>query len=254
MYDEKGVPLVDIEAVSKRFGERVALHSVSLKLYPSEVVSLLGVNGAAKTTLSALIAGVHPPSEGTIRFRGRSVADDPVAYRRRVGYCPQRVHGDRIFTVREHIRYAARFFDIDESCIDGRIESVARSCGLLDALDRYPGELSGGYRQRFSFARALVHSPEVLILDEPTVALDPHVRRQLWELIAQLRDTGVSIVLTTHYLDEAEHLSDRICFLHHGSIRLCSTMPELRHAHGACTLEDIFLKFVGEQLREGGSL
>lgn len=239
--------LIEIRNVSKRYGSHSALEDVSLTIHASEIVCLLGVNGAGKTTLSTIIASLHPPTSGELLFKGVSIYDDIIEYRRNLGFCAQKQNLGSHMTVREHLEYAGRYFLMTREDIKQRADQLVEQFGLEKYISRDPVVLSGGYKQRLLIARSLMHKPKLVILDEPTVALDPHIRRQLWEIIKGLKKDGVSVLLTTHYLDEAEILSDRICLLHAGRVQLIDTPQALMSSYSKERLEDVFLQLIEEQ-------
>ncbi len=237
--------LVAVENVSKRFsangGAREALKGVSLQLCEGEIVSLLGVNGAGKTTLSNIIAGLHPPTSGDVKYLGRSIYEDPVSYRKMIGLCPQKPDLDQALTLEENLMYAGRYRRLPPEEIRMRVSSLIEEFSLQEFAKSKASVLSGGYKQRFLIARTLVHQPKIILLDEPTVGLDPQIRRQLWEQIVLLKEKGSAVLITTHYLDEAESLSDWVCIIDKGSIQTIDTPKNLLAAHGLSRLEDVFL-------------
>lgn len=225
-----------------------ALDDVSLDIYKGEIVGLLGVNGAGKTTLSSILATLHPPTGGDILVNGDSIYKDINSFRRTIGFCPQSANLIDELTIRQNLMFAGRYFGLSEDLIEKRLDEFTTKFKLGEYLDESPDILSGGYRQRVMLARALMHGPKLLILDEPTVGLDPNVRRSLWKTVSELREDGVTIILTTHYLDEAEFLSDRICMLDHGKIMLIDTPEGLRTSYQKKNLEDVFIHLVeGEE-------
>lgn len=240
-------PFLTLHGIEKCYGTHRALKGIDLTLHEGEIISLLGVNGAGKTTLSGIIAALHPPTKGDIRHAGRSIYEDLPTYRRFIGYCPQKPNLHSAFTMRENLLFAGDYFGMSRQESTQQIEKLSHYLGLASHLDHTPPTLSGGYKQRFSLARSLMHSPALVILDEPTVALDPHIRRQLWDAIKALKQKGVCVLLTTHYLDEAEALSDRVCLLDKGTIQLISTPHELMSAYQKGSLEEVFLQLLTEQ-------
>ncbi len=221
-----------------------ALKGVSVDLYEGEIFGLLGVNGAGKTTLSSIIATLCPPTSGNILMKDRSIYDEVLEYRKLLGYCPQKPNFEQTLTVRENLEFAGRYYLMSADDIEQRVNKLLEQFDLEKYASSKPTILSGGYKQRLLIARALVHNPQLVILDEPTVGLDPHIRRQLWEIIKQLKKEGVTVILTTHYLDEAEYLSDRVCILDQGAIMAIDTPAELIAAHEQENLEEVFLKLV----------
>lgn len=243
-------PFLEIKNLSKVYTSNNttlhALNSISLTINSGEIISLLGVNGAGKTTLSSILATLHPATSGSIVFNGTNIYDSLFEYRKILGFCPQKANLDPLLSVRENLLYAGRYYLMPEHTIAQRIKDLLEQLYLTKYADFAISALSGGTKQRVLIARALMHSPRIVILDEPTVGLDPDVRHALWELIKDLKKQGITVILTTHYLDEAEYLSDRICVLHQGNIMLVETMEALREKHGLDKLEDIFLTLVRE--------
>lgn len=240
--------LLEIKNVKKRFGDKEALKGVSLILHEGEIVSLLGVNGAGKTTLSSIVATLKSLTEGDIVFQGKSIysGDHMTTYRRALGFCPQRPNLNPMLSLEDNLRFAGRYYGMNEKAITERIAELSQQLSLSEYLPARSMILSGGYKQRFMIARSLMHKPKLVILDEPTVALDPHVRHQLWELIRNMRDQGITVLLTTHYLDEAEFLSDRVCVLDKGEIQLVDTPANLMSTFSKSRLEDVFLQLMNE--------
>jgi ABC-2 type transport system ATP-binding protein len=247
-------PILSIVNVSKIYPTKdtplKALDNVCLDIKEGEIFGLLGVNGAGKTTLSSILATLHPATSGDILFRGTSIYKDINRYRQALGYCPQYQNLDPELTVEENLIYAGRYFLMPEDVIRDRVASLMEHLELTRYANFEVDNLSGGNRQRVLIARALMHNPSIVILDEPTVGLDPDIRRKLWALIQGLKARGITVILTTHYLDEAEELSDRICILHRGKVRLIESVKALKEKHGMASLEDIFIRLTGSYTQE----
>lgn len=241
-------PFLSFDSVRKVYGAYEALRGISGVLYPGEAVALLGANGAGKTTLSGILAGLHPVTSGSVLCEGVSIYRDSAAYRVRVGYCAQKVHGNDMMTVREQLWYAGRCFGLTAAVASHRVELLLDWCSLRSVAHLLLNQLSGGYKQRFNIARSLVHDPQLVILDEPTVALDPHVRRAIWDLIIRLKALGKTILLTTHYIDEAEFLADRVCFLEKGVVHLFDSPDAVLKSSGKQRLEEIMLSLVKDMV------
>ena len=243
-------PILTITNLSKTYHDTKnvvhALKNVSLTIYKGETFGLLGVNGAGKTTLSSILATLHPATSGSIMYKGQSIYTELNNYRKNLGFCPQNQNLDTELTVYENLLFAGRYFLMPEDLIKQRITELMHQLELTHYADFEIDSLSGGNKQRVLIARALLHNPEIVILDEPTVGLDPDIRRKLWELIKSLKAQGITVILTTHYLDEAEVLSDRICILHKGTIKLIESVQALREQHKMANLEDIFVKLTQE--------
>ena len=239
--------LLTIRNIKKQYGSLKALKGVSFDLYPGEVVGLLGVNGAGKTTLSTIIGTLHPPTEGDILYQGNSIYQNLPAYRSIIGYCPQKANLNPLLSVRKNLEFAGEYYDMTPTEIEQRLEELDKRLGISKYLAAYPNELSGGWKQRIMIARTLMHSPRLIILDEPTVALDPDIRNQLWQYIEQIKAEGVCVLLTTHYLEEAERLSDRVVVLHAGEIKLIDTPQNLMTSFKKGRLEDVFIELTNEK-------
>lgn len=233
--------LLKIKNIKKKYDTKEALKGVSLDIYKGEILGLLGVNGAGKTTLSSIIATLHPPTEGDIEYEGQSIYKDIATYRYIIGFCPQRPNLNPELTLEQNLRFSGSYYGMTTQQIDMRLEQLIEQFDLKPYLHQKAQVLSGGYKQRFMIARALMHNPKLVILDEPTVGLDPHIRRQLWQQIRDLKKLGVTVILTTHYLDEAEHLSDRVCVLDGGLIKLIETPDKLKADFKMGNLEDVFI-------------
>ncbi len=245
--------LLQIKNVTKTYlsgkESRDALKGVSLDIFESEVIGLLGVNGAGKTTLSSIIATLHPPTSGDIFYQEKSIYQNLAAYRHIIGFCPQKPNLNASLTVKQNLVFDGLYYGLSMKDSTDKAAQLMEQYKLTQYAESYPSILSGGYRQRVVIARSLMHNPKLVILDEPTVGLDPHIRHQLWETIRNLRDTGVTVILTTHYLDEAETLSDRICILDAGNIRLIDTPANLKTVYQKSNLEDVFLQLMHEETK-----
>jgi ABC-2 type transport system ATP-binding protein len=243
-------PVVTIREVIKRFGALVALDRVDLDIRAGEIFALLGPNGAGKTTLISVVAGLLRATSGEVRVLGKDVVRDYRVTRRAVGLVPQEINFDPFFTVEEALRIQAGYFDV-------RL-TEARLVELLDALDLGAKRkvnsraLSGGMKRRLLIGKALVHDPEIIFLDEPTAGVDVALRQSLWRYVRSLRDRGKTIVLTTHYLEEAESLADRVGVIDRGRLVVVEDKETLLRRHGGSSLEQVFLRLVAGA-REGGA-
>lgn len=243
--------LLEIDTLHKTYmhrgkPSRCALKGVSFPIKRGETLGLLGVNGAGKTTLSSILAGLIPPTAGDIVWQGESIYRDIVSYRRMVGFCPQKPNLDTTLTLGESLIFAGRCYGLSKSDAVKRCAFLMKELNIGSYAESLASHLSGGYKQRFLIARTLMHAPQLVILDEPTVGLDPHIRHQLWKVIAELKKEGTTVLLTTHYLDEAEVLSDRVCFIHDGEVKLIDTPQNLLNHYKKKTLEEVFIEFMDE--------
>jgi len=226
---------------SNKKTSKKALSGVNFELFHGEVFSLLGVNGAGKTTLSSLLASLHPSTEGEILWQNRSIYDDLPAYRKIIGLCPQYQNLDPLLTLEQNLVFQGRYYGMAKNRLKERIEYLLSRFELEEYAKCKADELSGGYKQRFLIARALVHEPTLVILDEPTVGLDPQVRHKLWDYIRNFKKEGITVILTTHYLDEAEKLSNRVCVIDKGKIITIDTPENLKKEWKKGNLEEVFL-------------
>jgi ABC-2 type transport system ATP-binding protein len=193
-----------------------ALKGVSLEIRPGEIFALLGPNGAGKTTLISIVCGIVRPTSGTVLVDGHDIQRDFRAARERIGLVPQELAIEAFETVRAAAAFSRGLFG--RAPDPAHVERVLRDLSLWDRRDDILMSLSGGMKRRVMIAKALAHEPRILFLDEPTAGVDVELRRDLWDLVRRLRDSGVTIVLTTHYIDEAEELADRIGVVNHGEL------------------------------------
>lgn len=225
---------LELTSVSKYFGQFRSLNSVSLSIEEGEFFALLGPNGAGKTTLINIIAGLSRASEGSARVMGHDVVTDFRQARRNIGIVPQELVFDPFFSVRETLKFQSGYFGIKNN--DDWIDELLHSLSLSDKADSNMRTLSGGMKRRVMVAQALVHKPPVIVLDEPTAGVDVELRQTLWKFIAGLNQKGHTILLTTHYLEEAETLCNRIAMLKRGHVVTVDTTPNLLKKHASQTL------------------
>ena len=228
-----------------RKGKKI-LEDVTLDVESGTVMGLLGPNGAGKTTLIRLVAGLARPDAGTIHVCGEDAAKRSVRFRRLIGLVPQENTLESELTVGESLLAYARLYGINDA--KEMVHQTAERYHLSDFLDKRPEEISGGMKRRAVIARAAMTDPAVLLLDEPSAGLDPDLRHEVWALIRKLRDAGKTLLLTTHYMEEAERLCGRIAFLRAGRLRALDTADGIRAAAGdAKDLEQAFLRLSHEE-------
>ena len=216
---------IEVTDLAKAYGELQAVDGVTFDVGEGEFFGILGPNGAGKTTILEMVEGLRRPDAGTITLLGESPWPRNPGLLPRIGVQLQSTAFFERLTAREQIHTMASLYAVGPEVADEWLERV----GLVDKADTRVGDLSGGQAQRLSIACALVHGPEVVFLDEPTAALDPQARRNLWELLAGLNDSGRTVVLTTHYMDEAETLCDRVAIMDHGRVLRLDTPAALVH-------------------------
>ncbi|HYL07083.1 MAG TPA: ATP-binding cassette domain-containing protein [Candidatus Udaeobacter sp.] len=248
---------IDVSALSRRFKDVRALDGVSFDVKPGEIFGLLGPNGAGKTTTIRVLVGLVSPDSGHASVFGFDVVRRSMEVRRLCGYVPQQLSADGSLTGRENVMLFARLYDIPRAMRDSTVSEALDLMGVADAQHRLVSTYSGGMVRRLELAQALVNRPRMLILDEPTIGLDPIARADVWERVERLRkEIGTTILLTTHYMEEADQLCDRVALMHQGQIGAIGSPNELKAKEGPdATLEDVFRHYAGRQLLdEGGNL
>ncbi|MEM9729752.1 MAG: ABC transporter ATP-binding protein [Myxococcota bacterium] len=237
-------PVLRCSHVTKHYGSFTALEDLSLEVYEGEIFALLGPNGAGKSTLIHCITGMAKQSAGTIEVLGFDTIDDFRTTRRLVGLVPQEINYDPFFTPMESLMIQMGLMGVEPD--RNRVEALLRTFALDDKRHAYTRTLSGGMKRRLLVAKSLVHQPRLLFLDEPTAGVDVELRRELWHEVEELRAAGTTIVLTTHYIEEAEQLADRIGIINKGELLLVEERESLLERHGGRSLEDIFVDLIRE--------
>ena len=227
--------IISISGVGKTYASgHVALGAVDLDIRDGEIFALLGPNGAGKTTLISIICGLVTPSSGKITVSGHDIIDDYKAARRSIGLVPQELHTDAFEKVIDTVRFSRGLFGKPRD--DAFIEKILRDLTLWDKRNSIIMELSGGMKRRVMIAKALSHEPRILFLDEPTAGVDVELRKDMWRLVRRLRDTGVTIILTTHYIEEAEEMADRVGVINKGQLLLVDDKDVLMRKLGTKTM------------------
>jgi ABC-2 type transport system ATP-binding protein len=237
-----------IEALTKRYPTGVeALHDVSLDVEAGEFFGLLGPNGAGKSTLIHCTTGLAQPTSGVIRVFGHDAIDHYGEARQAVGLAPQELNLDWFLTVEETLDYHAGYFGMPRRERRERAKELLETFSLAEKRNERTRTLSGGMKRRLILARALMHRPRLLILDEPTAGVDIELRLELWHYVQRINQEGTTILLTTHYLEEAEQLCDKIAFINQGEIIAQGSSGELAAKYGVANLEDAYLALVGRK-------
>jgi ABC-2 type transport system ATP-binding protein len=247
-------PALRVSGLRHRFADKIAVDGIDLCIERGEVFGLLGPNGAGKTTTIRVINTLLPVQEGSAEVLGFDLRRSTMAIRRRLGYVPQQLSIEAALTGRENVTWFARLFDVPRAERRSRVADALDVMGLGDVADRMAGTYSGGMIRRLELAQALVNRPQLLVLDEPTVGLDPVARDGVWQRVAEMRDTtGMTVLLTTHYMEEADVLCDRLALMHLGRIRALGSPDELKAELGPeASLEDVFRRYTGNSLEEEG--
>ena len=236
---------VETSYLTKKYGELVAVDSLNLKIREGELFSLLGVNGAGKTTAVKMLSLLTEPTEGEISFFGENVVLNKLGAKRNVALSPQETAVATNLSVWENLDFVCGIYGFGKAVREKKILDVSAKLGLDTVLQRRAGKLSGGWQRRLSIAMALISEPRILFLDEPTLGLDVLARSELWEIIRALKGK-VTVILTTHYMEESEALSDRIGVMNNGRLLTIGTPRELMDKTGTCKVEDAFLRIVKE--------
>ncbi len=237
-------PLVVARNLVKRFGDIDAVDGIDFEVYRGEAFGFLGPNGAGKSSTMRMIGCVSPPSSGTLRIFGLDPLRDGAAIRARLGVVPQQDTLDTELSVRENLTTYGRYFGVPRAEVRRRADRLLEFVQLVDRGDSVVEPLSGGMKRRLTIARSLINEPEMLLLDEPTTGLDPQARHALWDRLFRLKQQGVTLVLTTHYMDEAEQLCDRLVIMDKGRIAAEGSPLELIRSYS--TREVVELRFAGE--------
>jgi len=248
--------MIEVVDLVKQFGDYTAVDAVSFQVAEGEVFGLLGPNGAGKSTTIKMLTTLLPPTGGQATVVGYDILRHANAVRRHIGYVPQALSADGSLTGRENLLVFASLYDLPRATRKAKVQEVLTFMGLADVADRLVRTYSGGMIRRLEIAQAMLHNPQVLFLDEPTVGLDPVARKAVWEHLEQIRtQTGMTIFLTTHYMEEADNLCDHVAIMHQGKIVALDTPNALKAQLKTpnATLDDVFAHYTGNTLESGGS-
>ena len=241
----------------KSYGETAAVAGISLRVEPGQIVGLLGPNGAGKTTTVSMITGLTAPDRGSVHVDGMALGETANDAKRRLGLVPQEIALYEDLGAGANLRLMGALYGIEGRLLDERVDAALALVGLADRAADKPAKFSGGMKRRLNIACALVHDPDVLLLDEPTVGVDPQSRNAIFENLESLRDRGKALVYTTHYMEEAERLCDHIVIVDHGRVVASDTRENLLKLGTAPavpkgpSLESVFLQLTGSALRDG---
>ena len=241
-----GSPLIETKNLVKQFGDKVAVNNIGFEVRGGEVFGFLGPNGAGKTTTIKMIVGLLQPTSGDVKVAGYDVQTQPMQAKAASGYVPDTPNLYMKLSAREFLRFVGDLYEMKRGKAEERIDELLKLFDLTDVRDDLIDSYSHGMKQKTALAAALIHDPKVLVLDEPTVGLDPKSARLIKDILRQLADRGAAVFLSTHILEIAERMCDRIGIIDHGNLVAVGTMDELRSmGKSGSSLEDIFLALTG---------
>jgi ABC-2 type transport system ATP-binding protein len=240
-----------LENLTKKFEDVTAVDGLSLQIEKGELFGLLGPNGAGKTTTIKILCGLLEPTNGTATVGGYDVQRDSAKMKELIGVCPQDTAVYPYLTGMENVKFFGNLYAMPKAKLKENAEKLFDKLSLSQDADRRVGKYSGGMKRRINLIMALIHDPEIAFLDEPTVAMDPQSRHAVWDFIKGLKQQGKTIILTTHYMEEAEELCGRVGVIDHGKLIALGSPKEMMKENEAKDLEDVFIKLTGRRIREG---
>ena len=241
---------ITITNLTKKFDDITAVDNLSLEIGWGELFGILGPNGAGKSTAVNILNTLLEPTDGSATVDGHDVVFDPEGVREVIGVCPQEPAFYPHLTGEENITLMGEMHLVPKDVLKKRVKSMVEKIGMEDHINRRAKDYSGGMIRRVSMLMALINDPKIALLDEPTVAMDPKSRRAVWDYIRELKEQGKAIILTTHYMEEAQELCDRVAILDEGQLIALGSPSDLMEEHQAKNLEEVFLKLTGKKLRE----
>ena len=243
-------PAIVVEHLTKKYEDVTAVEDLSLQIEKGELFGLLGPNGAGKTTIINILCGLIKPTSGTAKVGSFDVQKETWQVRELIGVCPQETAVYPYLTGAENVELFGNLHSMTNENIETRRNMLLEKLGLTQEAKRKAEKYSGGMRRRLSLALALIHNPQVAFLDEPTVALDPQSRHAVWDFIRELKKENKTIILTTHYMEEAEALCDRVGIIDHGKLLTLGPPKDLVSNVGVTNLEEVFINLTGRRIRE----
>jgi len=247
----EGSPIIVIKDLVKKFEDVTAVNNLNLEIGEGELFSLLGPNGAGKTTTVNILTGIIKPTSGNALIAGFDVTKNPDEVKKIIGVCPQEAAVFSFLNARENIELFGNLHSVSKKEIEECTDRFLKLLGLTDASKRKAGGYSGGMLRKLNLMMALINDPKIAFLDEPTVGMDARARRKTWEFIGSLKSENKTIILTTHYIEEAEALSDRVGIIDYGKLVELGTPKELKERYNAKNLEEVFLNITGRRIVEG---
>lgn len=247
----KGSTIIEIKDLVKKFENITAVDKLNLEIMEGELFSILGPNGAGKTTTINILTGLLDPTKGTATIAGYDVTKNITEIKKIIGICPQEAAVFPFLNARENIELIGNLHSLSKKDIETRTNRFLELLGLTESSKRKAGGYSGGMLRKLNLMMALINEPKIAFLDEPTVGMDARARRKTWEFIGSLKMENKTVILTTHYIEEAEALSDRVGIIDYGQLIEVGTPEELKNKYGAKNLEQVFLNITGRRITEG---
>jgi len=245
-----GKSAIEIKELRKDFGEVTAIERLDLEVAEGELFGLLGPNGAGKSTAINILCGLLEPTNGSVKVEGYDVRKESRKIKELIGVCPQEMGVFPYLTGRENIEFFGNMGAVPKKELKERVDGLLEKMSLTEDADRRVKTYSGGMKRRISLVMALVNNPKIAFLDEPTTGMDPQSRRAVWEFLKGISGDSKTIILTTHYMEEAEYLCDRVGIIDHGKLIALGKPSDLMREHGVANLEEVFLKLTGRRIRE----
>lgn len=241
---------ITIGHLSKKYQDVTAINDLSLQVEKGELFGLLGPNGAGKTTTVNVLCGLVEPTSGSATICGYDVQKETAKVKELIGVCPQETAIYSYLTGAENVELFGSLYAMDKAVLETRRDMLLKTMGLSEDAKRRAGKYSGGMKRRLSLILALINDPQIAFLDEPTVAMDPQSRHAVWDFLKELKNEEKTIILTTHYMEEAEELCDRVGIIDHGKLIALGTPKELISKNQVKNLEEVFIKLTGRTIRE----
>lgn len=243
-------PEIVVSNLTKKFEDVIAVNDLSLEIEKSELFGLLGPNGAGKTTVINVLCGLLEPTSGSVRVGKFDVQREPEKVKEIIGVCTQETAVYSYLSGRENIELFGNLHTMPKQKLKKNTDGLLEKMGLTEDAGRRVGKYSGGMKRRINLAMALIHDPEIAFLDEPTVAMDPQSRHAVWDFMRDLKKLDKTIILTTHYMEEAEELCDRVGIIDHSKMIALGTPNQLKEKFRARNLEEVFIQLTGRKIRE----
>ncbi len=248
MIDTNNI-VISAEKLTKQFGNFTAVDQISFEVYQGEIFGFLGANGAGKTTAMRMLCGLSKPSAGVATVAGYDVYKEPEQIKRNIGYMSQKFSLYEDLTIKENIHFFGGIYGLNDQALREKSDSLIQQLGLVDHANTLVGSLPLGWKQKLAFSVAIIHQPSIVFLDEPTGGVDPITRRQFWDLIYEAADMGITIFVTTHYMDEAEYCN-RISMMVDGKIAALDSPTALKQDFAAETMDDVFFQLARQAKRK----